>query len=1255
MINNNFCFNLKYILFLFFLFFCVSFVFSQSINFDSSKFNLSANSNKVNFLDETLLLSVDVPSGPISVLKLVLANDKGSVIYDEIWDLGTSFKAEKIFFGKVNGKFVSEGEYVFYLIDSSGVMVSNYVFFEVFYNLDFVELSEKDFSKIYPNPVSVDLALTSGTELNIFDEQVIVLDGVFSLNGVNPVFNVELESDFVKVDVNVSDAYFYKKYFYLMNKESLSSEELLVIDYLSSNFISNKSLIRNRDFKTVERIFSKSVLDGLLQKGIIIKRPIFLNVNVNLVEFVPMQNGFVREFFVKEKSIFSSFPSIKYQISFIRNLKDISKFNEFGSKPVFLVSNNDWKEVLQMVPLTTWTGVESSCNRVYDGPSNVCAFPTLVYHSEDAQLNFETNDFGIKLEYKSTSDGSHPSSSPFLSLSNSNEKSDNLQIINNGENIVFGINLFGELTVGSAVLVKFPKELILIGPTSVNFDDDHREAKFLFKVKPGAFENIDKKYANVDVDSVIHFISEYSPSNVVSVGDLSLAVEKVLVAKPELGASLNKSQIKIFDGNVFSFWKKYVDVIYVDDDYSSALIASSFASLINAPLVIKGSNLDIGEYFVNKNVICVGMNTSQCDESYSISELQKKYFELTNTKKFILTNPADFGAYYTGEFLSLEKTSGKVFNLFGDTSLVAPFLAAGKQELIIFTNNFDYDKVEKDLKQKFFDLTGFEEKNFLESCNANDVCAEGVVEEKINYNMSDVNSIDLVVGFDKKKLANFYNKDLILVIKGINSLEKCFKINGSKVFVNVNGKIVTPLYQGNSYSSDFKIPEIVHLGSLYMVVPIDILKECGDSIVLTVGVNNCNIGYDESVLSATLWDTVQSINSYDNDLNKIDLPILNVLGSSQRISTTHLIKSGSTATFNFKGFNPNLNYKVFINALSGFIDLSNKENEFVDRSKKAEFLKIDYWKNLEKSFFKYSIGSGYINSGESIDGGLYIQITPKNDIYFQSVDSFSGDFLDDYYLTILASPESIQITKNPEVEMHHSVDGIYSNFNKQGKTVLYTGRLFGYTVSDISSYLARDFFFDSIYKNKKGAFILRGVEESKPFETYVQDVGAYKFFGNNLELLNHFSNDVFSCFTYHDPERGCDNNFEKVKENFLSSYFVFYEDHGTIDWAFISSYDLKNKYFQPKTSIIIACSTCDYVKAKNHNSLNELFCMQNIRRGDLGYVGAQSPAFTFDALKLAPLFVNDKLSLGKAFYDVYDGKEYFVLIGDPTFIPIYWE
>ncbi len=113
-------------------------------------------------------------------------------------------------------------------------------------------------------------------------------------------------------------------------------------------------------------------------------------------------------------------------------------------------------------------------------------------------------------------------------------------------------------------------------------------------------------------------------------------------------------------------------------------LVAQWNECIYSPEYNTGQNYEL---FEEKNVILVG--DISCPEdancvSYSIEELQEEYVSLTNTDKVILVNPNDKEEYIGEAFLNTDLSNNVVTSLYSMQSLAAPYLAAAKEELILF-------------------------------------------------------------------------------------------------------------------------------------------------------------------------------------------------------------------------------------------------------------------------------------------------------------------------------------------------------------------------------------------------------------------------------------------------------------------------------------------------------------------------------------------------------------------------------------------
>jgi len=274
----------------------------------------------------------------------------------------------------------------------------------------------------------------------------------------------------------------------------------------------------------------------------------------------------------------------------------------------------------------------------------------------------------------------------------------------------------------------------------------------------------------------------------------------------------------------------------------------------------------------------------------------------------------------------------------------------------------------------------------------------------------------------------------------------------------------------------------------------------------------------------------------------------------------------------------------------------------------------------------------------------------------------------DRYLTLLASPLGIQMSGESFKAfgnlLHHSKDFHYSTLNeeylshpRENKYMeqLYTGRIFGITPTDVSSHVNRNLFLSDLPRNRKGAFILRGTDPSATPEEVKERLNMEEKWGEEGSKIYQEFSESYECYSYDDPEVGCDTHEEAVNRNYINSSFTFYADHGSK--LGIRPIDIQDKWLKPQVNIVRACSTCDFKNAKRTlSNPGHLFCAQNIRRGSLAYLGAQSGSLGIGPgyLDMVKRLFKENETIGKAHHNYKSYPGHYVLIGDPTVRPKYW-
>jgi len=528
--------------------------------------------------------------------------------------------------------------------------------------------------------------------------------------------------------------------------------------YVSENQI-NDNLEEGLVIKGEYSKLSKNELTNN-NKGIVLKDASHARLRCNLAENIE----FDLEIDALSRDIVSMGGFEKKSIGWLSEFEEIggnceenliSKKNmaKYEDKQAFLVSNNDWREVLPLVPLSVWTGNED-CHRGTQTPENVCYYPSLIYHNDEKAYSHASfrNPDDSKIEIYELEVGEYwqefiahesdlkkitPSLAPnaesikisleirdlereLIASSGIKEFSqdDTIEFLINtkltkGEKYRFYINFlehsepfFWEATEHTPVYDQ---------PLYLSFGEDYPEGDSSLEMDFGFvidYEKIELESNNFDLDSIIYFLQQYSPKKLTLVGETPEEIINLLTAEPEFGADITNIQ-PIED--YLSYWNEINSIVYVEDNYKEALLASTYASLINSPLIIQNGELDDSNecgsetcLFDNQNVILVGnvpcpKTTFYC-ESNSLEKLQEKYLELTSTNKAMILNPQDFKIKELNIEGLATKTS-QIKELFTKNSLSAGFLASAKHELIIPIEKQDFISINNLFKNRLNELS----------------------------------------------------------------------------------------------------------------------------------------------------------------------------------------------------------------------------------------------------------------------------------------------------------------------------------------------------------------------------------------------------------------------------------------------------------------------------------------------------------------------------------------------------------------------
>jgi len=430
--------------------------------------------------------------------------------------------------------------------------------------------------------------------------------------------------------------------------------------------------------------------------------------------------------------------------------------NLFSDKNVFLISDEDWHDVLPLVPVTTWTGELGE-------PFSISNYPTLVYHLNN--LNYAYSGNGATAEASSQSsifgpiqvlDGrtgdswfSLPDSRHWLLIDLNQVKEINhiklatytpsydyyltikVSVDNVNYNTVVDDHYINADTVAYTLIDywgNYDFDFDLQQARYIKFEFSSSSGGQLFDVSIGEVEiyNTNNIADSFDADSVVHFMQLYELSNegiLTIVGEVPDELADLLVADFDLvtkegGAGLDENQIEYINPNdYFSYWSDIGTIVIVENDYKFSLLASSYASLLNAPLFIGGLESETQQSIIindilskrKVNVVLIGNvgcpgQANNCEYFETLEELQHDYIEKTGTDKLLITNPDDINEHQLATF-EPEKSMLSVSGMFSRHSLVSPILASAKHELLVLTYSYNWDDVDElveDTMNSFF-------------------------------------------------------------------------------------------------------------------------------------------------------------------------------------------------------------------------------------------------------------------------------------------------------------------------------------------------------------------------------------------------------------------------------------------------------------------------------------------------------------------------------------------------------------------------
>jgi hypothetical protein len=330
--------------------------------------------------------------------------------------------------------------------------------------------------------------------------------------------------------------------------------------------------------------------------------------------------------------------------------------------------------------------------------------------------------------------------------------------------------------------------------------------------------------------------------------------------------------------------------------------------------------------------------------------------------------------------------------------------------------------------------------------------------------------------------------------------------------------------------------------------------------------------------------------------------------------------------------------------------------------------------SINEIYSKTSLSAPILASAkhEVIISTLFTDYIKVNNTLKSEINSLN---LNPKYLTIVASPDAIQMSfgTDPSLQLKEVDNSIYGHLNGHIFQDFAVGRIFGLTISDISSYVSRDLFYNKLIVSNKFTMLApqapNGPSESNQWEIQLK---------SNDDLLTSIGlqkNSVYLAET--NPSTSLFN-----AEIVLSDKLIInFDDHGAAaGWPggiWTSDLNYYKIWLTPSLIVSEACLTCAYdiIGTSTYGSSKQnLFCTNFLRRGSLSFIGAidisgGTTALSKDlieyiangnsfgnALKILKnnevLSKNCDLSGGSTTFGAYVSpfcEPFYILLGDPMF------
>ena len=934
------------------------------------------------------------------------------------------------------------------------------------------------------------------------------------------------------------------------------------------------------------------------------------------------------------------------------NIKNMSSYRD---REVFVVSDLDWRAVLSLVPIAVWREMHPT-EPVAVG--STYKFPVLIYHQENETAFDADSVIQFLQQYAS-----------------------------------YGRNRAG---MRVTILGTPPADLIrlMVAPAPVGAGLSESQIKVWRAAAPRAF------------DTVISLA--LTPLEVTG---FSRALVGKWGASPSLLGSGGSGVMPMDD--VFTdgeerqlrnqYWSKIDVYVVSEDEYATGLMASVYASLLNAPVLFQG-HYDAHE-LDHKSVYLVGRFSelelsileavnAKVLQRFTLDELRRHYVIATATNGVILVNPLDLWAYRRTTYAT-DKAS-TVSYLFSKHSLVAPFLAAAKKEVIVSTTSHSYPEIDTFVREAMESLplggplrylTIVASPEAIPIARANlpyapamwgdsiyyqgaryidtDIVGNTVLGDHEEYVTSNLRvqfnpacSEHILAWTDENTWGDIWYQDLstgrIYQLTGANETA-WYMIGSSRPAVYDTTIVWQDGRNGNSDIYAYDVPTNTTTQLTFSRDNQEWPAICGRTVVYQQpsGDHTDIMKYDldAHAYRHVTWDDYNQerpsiwgnkIVYMDNRDGDWDVRMA-VMDESGEITSRELIVTAEPGD------------QMYPRIYEGRIVWQDNSNG-----------NWDIW------LFDFATFRPERLTTEPAD-----QVLPA--VWGDNIAWYEKSDEGWWYVCVYNIPSrSVRRIARIEVSAESGplwleVDGrFYGSTQNLAHQDIATGRIYGVSASDVSAYVARDLFYDRINKNRDALVMVREDRQDEigggwADETVLENYARSHYWTPDVE-------DQFSNVWFYSGHLEVDGSQAAIRSHYDDCGLIIFVDHGLMqvfEGVIDSGYLCLNEvYLQPAVVLDLACLTGAYYVEVTLGEPPMVLSVQHIRRGAMAYMGATDVSYWHhmfdDILQLAYL---EGKSIGEAYLEArnedYDedvpnfsttltGDIFYALLGDPTFCPRWW-